>query len=132
MLEIRPIRTEADHKAALAEVERLFDAKPDTPEVDRLEVWVLLVVAYEKEHYPIPPPAPTATYCQEADTLFIRLPGFGRLHAAHQLTDDVYALIDVETEEAVGIQIENWKRHHDLFRAMVRQTDAEPRVPSRG
>lgn len=112
MLEVKPIRTDDEYKAALAEVERLFDAKPGTPEEDRLQVWVLLVVDYEKKHYPIPPPAPTADYCPEADTLFIRLPGFGRLHVVSQLVGDVYALIDAETEETVGIQIENWKRHN--------------------
>ena len=37
-MEIRPIRTEADYEAALAEIERLFDAAPNTPESDRLDV----------------------------------------------------------------------------------------------
>jgi HTH-type transcriptional regulator/antitoxin HigA len=31
-MEIRPIKTEADYQAALEEIERLFDAAPDTPE----------------------------------------------------------------------------------------------------
>src|ERR1700752_2138749 len=57
-VEIRPIRTEEDHQAALAEIERLFDALPGTPDGDRLEVWTTLVAAYEEQHYPIPPPDP--------------------------------------------------------------------------
>ena len=57
-MEIRPIRTEADHEAALAEIERLFDAAPNTPESDHLEVLTTLVEAYEAQHYPIPEPDP--------------------------------------------------------------------------
>ncbi len=57
-MEIRPIRTEVDYDAALAEIERLFDAKPGTPEHDRLDVLTTLVEAYEAQHYPIPEPDP--------------------------------------------------------------------------
>jgi HTH-type transcriptional regulator/antitoxin HigA len=55
---IRPIRTEADYQAALAEIERLFEAVPDTPEGDRLDVLTTLVEVYEKQHYHIPAPDP--------------------------------------------------------------------------
>lgn len=42
-----PIRTEADYWAALQEIEALFDAVPDTPEYDRLDILSTLVEAYE-------------------------------------------------------------------------------------
>lgn len=58
MVEIKPIRTEADYEAALAEVEQLFEAVPGTPEGDRLEILTTLVEAYEEKHYPIPLPDP--------------------------------------------------------------------------
>ena len=57
-MEIRPIRTEADYEAALAEIERLFDAAPNTSESDRLDVLTTLVEAYEMRHYPISEPDP--------------------------------------------------------------------------
>jgi HTH-type transcriptional regulator/antitoxin HigA len=57
-MDIRPIRTEADYQAALAEIERLFDAAPHTPEGDRLDVLTTLVEAYEEQLYPIPAPDP--------------------------------------------------------------------------
>jgi HTH-type transcriptional regulator / antitoxin HigA len=57
-MHLRPIRTEADYEAALAEIERLFDATPDTPEGDRLDVLATLVEAYEEQHYSIPAPDP--------------------------------------------------------------------------
>jgi len=58
MMEIRPIKTEADYEAALAEIEELFEAEPGTPEGDRLEVLTTLVEAYEDAHYSIPSPDP--------------------------------------------------------------------------
>jgi HTH-type transcriptional regulator / antitoxin HigA len=54
--EIKPIRTETDHQAALKEIERLWDAKDGTAESDRLEVLATLVHAYEEEHHPMDPP----------------------------------------------------------------------------
>jgi HTH-type transcriptional regulator/antitoxin HigA len=57
-MEIRPIRTEEDYEAALAEIEQLFDASPGTLEGDRLEILVTLVEAYEDQHYSIPEPDP--------------------------------------------------------------------------
>lgn len=57
-MEIRPIKTEADYEAALAEIEALFEAELGTPESDRLEVLTTLVEAYEDVHYAIPSPDP--------------------------------------------------------------------------
>src|SRR5258705_12148826 len=56
--ELKPIRTKADYKAALAEVERLWGAKSGTPKGDRLDVLATLIDAYEAEHYPMDPPDP--------------------------------------------------------------------------
>jgi penicillin-binding protein 1A len=47
---IRPIRTEADHATALAEIDALFAAAPGSPEADRLEVLAVLVAEYERAH----------------------------------------------------------------------------------
>ena len=57
-MHVKPIRTEDDYEAALKEIERLFDAKPGTPEADRLEVLTTLTEVYEEKHYPIPLPDP--------------------------------------------------------------------------
>jgi HTH-type transcriptional regulator/antitoxin HigA len=59
-MDIRPIRTEADHKAALKEVSRLMEEDPDigTPDGDRLDVLATLVQAYETKHFPIDLPDP--------------------------------------------------------------------------
>ena len=57
-MQIRPIKTKADHRVALKEIERLMDAKQGTPDGDRLEVLVTLVDHYESQHEPIEPPDP--------------------------------------------------------------------------
>ncbi len=41
-MQIRPIKTKADHRAALKEIERLIDARPGTPAGDRLEILTTL------------------------------------------------------------------------------------------
>ena len=53
-MDIKPIKTKADYRAALAEIERLFDAKRGSPEGDRLDVLTILVEAYEARHQPVP------------------------------------------------------------------------------
>lgn len=55
---LRPIRNEEDYETALEEIETLWEAESGTPEADRLDVLVMLVEAYEAEHYPIPDPDP--------------------------------------------------------------------------
>jgi HTH-type transcriptional regulator/antitoxin HigA len=56
--EIKPIRTEAHYKKAIAEVERLWGAKSGTPRGDRLDVLATLIEAYEERHHPMDPPDP--------------------------------------------------------------------------
>lgn len=57
-MNIRPIKTRADYRAALKEVEALMAAERDTPEGERLDVLVTLVEAYENKHYPLDLPDP--------------------------------------------------------------------------
>jgi HTH-type transcriptional regulator/antitoxin HigA len=52
-MNIKPIRTKADYRAALKEIESLMSAKAHTPEGDRLEVLATLVEAYERIHFPM-------------------------------------------------------------------------------
>lgn len=54
-MDVRPIRTEADYRWALNEIEKYFDTEPKrgTPEADRFEVLADLIEAYEARHWPI-------------------------------------------------------------------------------
>ena len=58
IMEIKPIRTKADYRAALKEIAALMSAERDTPEGERLDVLVTLVEAYESRHYPLDLPDP--------------------------------------------------------------------------
>jgi HTH-type transcriptional regulator/antitoxin HigA len=59
-MEITPIRTESDYRAALRVVSTLVDQylSPDSPEGERLDVLSALIEAYERKHQPIDLPDP--------------------------------------------------------------------------
>jgi HTH-type transcriptional regulator / antitoxin HigA len=57
-MDLKPVKTEADYRAALKRLEEIFDAKPGTHESDELEILGLLVDDYENKHYPIEAPDP--------------------------------------------------------------------------
>ena len=52
-MEIRPIRTEKDHKAALAEIKACWGAPEGSEEGDRLDVLLALAEIYEAKRWPI-------------------------------------------------------------------------------
>jgi HTH-type transcriptional regulator/antitoxin HigA len=57
-MNLKPIKTEADYRAALKRLEEIFDAKPGSPGGDELEILGLMVDDYENKHYPIEAPDP--------------------------------------------------------------------------
>ena len=59
-MDVRPIRSRADYRKALKEIDSLMAAKKDTAEGDRLDVLATLIEAYEAERFPIDPPDPIA------------------------------------------------------------------------
>ncbi|MEG5159217.1 transcriptional regulator [Microcoleus sp. AT3-A2] len=73
-MELRPIRKETDYQEALREIELLFNAAPNTPEYDRLDVLSTLVEAYEKKHIPIAIPDPI-----EAIDYYMETRGWSRI-----------------------------------------------------
>lgn len=53
---IKPIKSKRDYEQALAEIDELMDARPNTPAGDRLDVLATLVAAYEEKQFPIEAP----------------------------------------------------------------------------
>ena len=50
-MDLKPIKTETDYnRAALKRLEKIFDAKLDTPESDELDILGLMVDDYENKH----------------------------------------------------------------------------------
>jgi len=57
-MNIKPIKNELDYSNTLNKIENLMDAKPNTVQMDELEVLTILVEAYEGQHYKIEAPDP--------------------------------------------------------------------------
>lgn len=57
-MQVKPIRSNADHEHALTRIEQLWGAKSGTPQGDLLDILVTLVESYEREHFPIDLPDP--------------------------------------------------------------------------
>ncbi len=57
-MEIRPIKSDSDHRAALSRIEALWDAPKGSREAEELEVLATLVEDFEDRREPIAPPDP--------------------------------------------------------------------------
>ncbi len=90
-MEIRPIRTKADYKAALRELSGCFDKVPTprTPEGDRFEILLTLVEAYEAKHFPmdLPDPIEAIKFRMEQAGLTPKdlVPAIGRLNRVYEI-----------------------------------------------
>jgi HTH-type transcriptional regulator / antitoxin HigA len=76
-MDIRPIRTDADHRRALAKIERLWGAADGTPEGDKLDVLVTLVEAYEERRWPLK----SRRRCDPVDVLHYAIDELGHTEA---------------------------------------------------
>lgn len=63
MIGVRAVRDEESYSAALADIERYFDAEPalGTPEADEFAVKLDLIAAYEDRRWPVEASDPVAT-----------------------------------------------------------------------
>lgn len=109
---IKPIRSEADYDAALAEIDRLMGVTSGTPESDRLEVLVTLVERYEADRWSIDAPDPISAihHVMEARGLRQR---------------DLAALIGSQSHAS-----EILRRRRPLSLAMIRVLAAELSLPA--
>ena len=57
-MNIKPIKNEKNYADTLSKIESLMSAKPNTPQMDELEVLTTLVEAYEEKFYKIDAPDP--------------------------------------------------------------------------
>lgn len=88
-MEIRPIKTKADYRAALKEIEALMAAERDTPEGERLDVLVTLVEAYERKHYrfDLPDPVEAIKFRMEQKGMTPKdlVPMIGRINRVYEI-----------------------------------------------
>lgn len=112
MSEIKPIRTEKDYEATMAEVETLWGAKNGTPKGDRLDVIVTLIESWEAANYPIDPPDPI-----EAIKFRMEQQGLTR--------KDLEGIIGTRARIAEVLD-----RKRGLSIAMIRRLNAELHIPA--
>jgi HTH-type transcriptional regulator/antitoxin HigA len=88
---IRPLRSEADYDAALAEIERYFDSepKPGTPEADHFDLLALVIEDYERKRWPIEPPNAIDAIRYRMETAGYTQADLGRLLGSRQRASDV-------------------------------------------
>ncbi len=88
-MEIKPIKTAGDYRAALKEAETLMMAAPGSPEGERLDVLVILIEAYERKHYPLdlPDPVEAIKFAMESRGLSAKdlQPMIGRLNRVYEI-----------------------------------------------
>ena len=88
-MNIRPIKTEADYRQALIEIEGLMLSGPDTPEGEKLDVMSTLVEAYERRHYPMDFPDPIEAIKFEMERRGLKAadlkPMIGRLNRVYEV-----------------------------------------------
>jgi HTH-type transcriptional regulator/antitoxin HigA len=90
-MQIKPIRTKADHRAALKEIEALMSARAGTPEGERLDVLAMLVEAYEAKHYrlDLPDPVEAIRFRMEQSGLAPKdlVPMIGQINRVYEVCD---------------------------------------------
>ena len=126
-MNIKPLKTKTDYKAALKDIESLMRAKPGTPAGDRLDVIVTLVQAYEAKHYPLdlPDPVEAIKFTMEQKGLTVKdlEPMIGR-------SNRVYEILNRTRPRPLTLKM-IWRLQQGLgIRAecLIRQVDDEHRV----
>jgi len=88
-MNIKPVRTRADYRAAMKEIETLMAARRGTPEGERLDVLVTLVEAYEAKHhrFELPDPVEAIKFRMEQSGLTPKdlVPMIGRLNRVYEV-----------------------------------------------
>jgi HTH-type transcriptional regulator/antitoxin HigA len=88
-MDIKPIKTKADYRAALREIEKLMTAGAGTPEGERLDVLATLVEAYERKHFPmdLPDPVEAIKFRMEQSGLSPKdlMPMIGQLNRVYEV-----------------------------------------------
>ena len=119
-MNIKPIRTKADYRAALKDVEALMGAKANTADGERLDVLVTLIEAYERKHFPLELPDPVEAIKFQMDQKGLTPkdlePMIGRLNRVYEILNHKRPL----TLKMI------WKLHRGLdipAESLIRQPD---------
>ena len=124
-MDIKPIKTDADYRAALTEIESLMVAEADTPEGERLDVLVTLVEAYERKHFPLDLPDPVEAIKFRMDQMGLTPkdlePMIGRLNRVYEVLNHKRPLtlkMIWKLHRGLGIPAESLIKQPEEFRAV--------------
>ncbi len=124
-MNIKPIKTDADHRVALKEIESLMTAEADTPEGERLDVLVTLVEAYEKKHFPLDLPDPVEAIKFRMDQMGLTPkdlePMIGRLNRVYEVLNHKRPLtlkMIWKLHRGLGIPAESLIKQPEEFRVV--------------
>ena len=105
------IRNEADHAAALAEIDALWADESDEAQ-ERLELLALLVETYEREHHALPSPDPIEAIRFRLDQLGMSQADLGRTLGSRARASEVM------------------RRRRALSLSMIRRLHSELKIPA--
>ena len=113
-MDIRPIKTDADYRAALNDIENLMMAEPDTVEGEKLDILVTLVEAYEAKHFPMDLPDPVEAIKFEMERKGLRVkdlePMIGKSNRVYEILNHKRSLtlkMIWKLHEGLGIPAES-------------------------
>ena len=88
-MEIKPIRSRKDYRAALREIDSLMGAEAESPAGEKLDVLATLVEAWERKHFPmeLPEPVDAIRFQMEQAGLSARdlVPMIGQLNRVYEV-----------------------------------------------
>jgi HTH-type transcriptional regulator / antitoxin HigA len=111
-MHLKPIKTEADHEAALQQIERLWGAASGTPSGDTLDILITLVNAYEETAFPMDVPDPI-------EAIKFRL---------EQQGDDKKALIGIIGNRTRVYEV--LRKDRPLSLTMIRKLNQQLKIPA--
>lgn len=111
-MQVKPIRSKKDHAEALRRIEELWGATQGTEEGDLLDVLVMLVEVYEREHFPIDLPDPV-------EAIKFRLEQRGK---------DYRALVGIIGQRTRVYEV--MRRDRPLSLAMIRNLHTKLQIPA--
>lgn len=89
-IEIRPIHTKKDYEKALATIDELWNAKPNTAEGDMLDILVTLVESYENKNFPVLPPDPVEAIAFRMEQMGLKKSDIVRILGGENRVSEVF------------------------------------------
>ena len=110
-MDISPIRTDMDHRAAVQEIERLWEAKEGTEDFNRLDILATLVDSYEAKRWSVADLDPVETIKADMELNGRSLGELGKVIGKNRATEIL-------------------KRHRPLTLAMIRKLNQAWQIPA--